>query len=590
MAMIPNLRRSVKPVTTAMTSADAKATQSFPYIDTLYDYGAFLGSASDGIGQIPPQSQKASIVIVGAGAGGLVAAYELLRSGAQNVTILESSGRIGGRTYSDTYGGAPSVYLAELGAMRFPPSEFGLFHYLDLFGIQATDDFPDPGRVLTDLGYQGQTYPWVAGQAPPAIFKTVQAGWSAFIENGFTVPNGPALAAPVAITQMLQDGTLDKAQAAWQAYIDYFGDKSFYTALREIFDGPNAPGGMPWNFPNDYELFGGLGVGSGGLGPMYPVAFLEIVRLIVDELETDQQFVPSGIESLTNALSAQSFGGQTIAQRVTFASVISIQRTGSNVTLGLGNGTTLIADRVIVTATTRAMQIDIGLTLNDTQLLPQQCTAVNGVHLTSSSKVFVLTQRKFWLDNNLPANIQTDTLVRGVYCLDYSPEDPNGLGVVLLSYAWEDDAIKQLALGDAQSRVTRLVADLAQTNAEFASFVVPFNDDYTNNVRIVDWDLEQGYYGAFKLNFAGDDELSQELFFQFQDSLNSGTDPKIYLAGDSCAFTGGWVEGAVQTALNAVCATIYSLDGTFNTPTNPLQNMTAVYAYGGSGSVDEKTR
>jgi hypothetical protein len=28
-------------------------------------------------------------------------------------------------------------------------------------------------------------------------------------------------------------------------------------------------------------------------------------------------------------------------------------------------------------------------------LSPQQCSAVNDVHLTSSSKVFVMTQRKF---------------------------------------------------------------------------------------------------------------------------------------------------------------------------------------------------
>ncbi|WP_269447504.1 hypothetical protein [Caballeronia udeis] len=33
------------------------------------------------------------------------------------------------------------------------------------------------------------------------------------------------------------------------------------------------------------------------------------------------------------------------------------------------------------------------------------------------------------------------------------------------------------------------------------------------------------------------------------------------MAGDSCSFTGGWVEGALQTGINAVCAVIRSLSG-----------------------------
>jgi len=203
------------------------------------------------------------------------------------------------------------------------------------------------------------------------------------------------------------------------------------------------------------------------------------------------------------------------------------------------------------------------------------------VHLTSSSKVFVMTQRKFWLDENLPANIQTDTLVRGVYCLDYAPQNPNSAGVVLLSYAWEDDAIKQLALGDNRQRVQRLVTDLAQTNAAFARHVVPIDNDYDTYVRVVDWDLEHGYYGAFKLNFAGSDGYSQQLFFQFQTSRDASTDPYIYLAGDSCSFTGGWVEGALQTGVNAVCAVIRSLGGELYGASNPLDNMTPQYNYGG---------
>ena len=158
---------------------------------------------------------------------------------------------------------------------------------------------------------------------------------------------------------------------------------------------------------------------------------------------------------------------------------------------------------------------------------------------------------------------------------------------MLLSYAWEDDAIKQLALGNNQQRVQRLVADLAQTNAAFAQYVVPINNDYETFVKTVDWDLEQGDYGAFKLNFAGGDAQSQQLFFQFQDSLQPATDPFIYLAGDSCSFTGGWVEGALQTGINAVCAVIRSLGGSV-VPNNPLDNMSPPYDYSGASTNEDR--
>ena len=578
MAFIPNLRRSGR----SRVLATPAAPTSFGYIDTLFDYGAYLEGLPDALGSAPSGGSPKTVAIIGAGIAGLSAAYELLRAGISKVVIYEGSGRIGGRAWSATFPGQSPQFLAELGAMRFPPSEYSLFHYLDRFGIKATSSFPDPGSVLTNLGYRGQTYVWQAGASPPDMFKTVNDGWNAFIEGGCAIKEGVVLLAPTAITGLLRSGQTDGAQAAWQTYIDTFGSDSFYTALRRIFGSANPPGGTQWRFPNDYDLFGALGVGSGGLGPMYPVAFLEIVRLIVDELETDQLFIPNGIESLARAFADQVFNGQTIADRIVSASVTKVARASEGAVLAMDDGSQGYVDRVIVTASTRAMQIDMALSAPGSALTPEQCSAIDDVHLTSSSKVFVMTERKFWLDKKLPANIQTDTMVRGVYCLDYAPDDPNSPGIVLLSYAWEDDAIKQLALGDNKRRVQRLLADLAQTNAAFAECVVPIAGDYQNNVYCVDWDMERGYYGAFKLNFANGDAQSQKLFFQFQDCRVPSTDPFIYVAGDSCSFTGGWVEGALQTSINAVCATLKSVGGTLFGAINPLENMPPRYAYGGA--------
>lgn len=567
MAHIPNLRR--RP---AVAKA-AKAAKSFPYIDTLFDYGSFLRGAGDGLGRLPPHVAQEPIAVVGSGIGGLVAAYELLRAGARDVTIFEASARPGGRLYSRPFTATHPEFLAELGAMRFPPSEFGLFHYLDALGIPHTPNFPDPGKVLTNIGYQGRTYVWQAdSQHPPALFTRVAKGWDAFVQEGCVLANGVRLPAPVSITAALQEGQREQAVAAWRSYIQAFENVSFYSGLVSIFTAPKPPGGQRWQ-PTDFELFGALGLGSGGFGPLYQIGFLELLRLIVNELETDQELVMGGIESLAKALCEQRFHGRRLYDRIRLATAVTGVSHGQNrkPVVSLGQGRAEHFSRVVVAVTNRAMTIDMGLGYDLGILTASQRSALSGVHMTSSSKVFVMTRDKFWqTQRDLPANIQTDTLVRGVYCLDYAPNDPHAPGVVLLSYTWEDDSTEQLGLRDKRARVQRLVQDVARTNPDFARHVVPINEDYATYTQVIDWELEPHYYGAFKLNFPGNDELSRRLFYQFLGCQDAATDPFVYLAGDSQSFTGGWIEGAIQTGVNAACAVIRSLGGSLYTLDNPI--------------------
>lgn len=562
MALIPNVRQRLV------------AAATFPYIDNLFDYGAFLRGAVEGIGLLPPSAAQRPVAVVGSGIAGLVAAYELLRAGARNLTIFEASPRVGGRVYSAKFHPSRPEFLAELGAMRFPPTEFGLFHYFERFRIPYTSNFPDPGKVFTNIGYQGQTYAWTAGDAPPALFSKVNTGWNAFVAEGFVVPGGPSLLGPAQITALLRERRLEEARRAWQRYIDLFERTSFYQGLAQIFTSVNAPGGARWNAA-DFQLFGALGLGSGGFGPLYQIGFVEIVRLIVNELETDQMFVPGGIQSLADAFLRQRVAGLCLNEMTQCdTQVRSIHRGSDGLpVLTLASGRACPFARVVLATSNRAMQIEMGLSKSLDLLEPAEYTALNNVHMTSSSKVFVMTKNKFWqLVPHMPENIQTDTLVRGVYCLDYTPGRPHDPGVVLLSYTWEDDSVKQLALGDREQRVKRLVADVAQTNRDFARYVVPINDDYRTYVRTIDWDLEPHHYGAFKLNHPGDDTLSNALFFQYMSSKRRETDRYIYLAGDSASYNGGWIEGAVQTGVNAACAVIRSLGGVLYTPVNPLDS------------------
>src|SRR5262249_49086837 len=143
---------------------------------------------------------------------------------------------------------------------------------------------------------------------------------------------------------------------------------------------------------------------------------------------------------------------------------------------------------VIPATTTRSMEV-AGLTLPtmngnapaSTQLLqPDARAAVRDLHVISSSKLFIVTENKFWTsDPSIPQNIQTDEMVRGVYCLDY-PQTDNG--VVLISYTWGDDSDKLLALAP-MDRLALFKNIIANFEPKFASYLVPVDGQVYN----VDW-------------------------------------------------------------------------------------------------------
>ena len=530
----------------------------FPaFVDTLYNYYDFLKRVErDYIATFPhgfPEPEQ--VAIIGAGQAGLVAAFELMRAGVTPV-VYEASDRIGGRAWSEPFAGG-NVF-AEMGAMRFPRTA-AFMHYLKKFDLQFGGQFPNPGEApKTLLYYQNQPYIWKHGDStPPGPFRQINEDWAHFVGN----------LGVQEIAADLMAGQYDAVKPRWQQLINKYANTSFLYAVAN---------GIPKWGPPEFNAFGALGIGSGGFGSLYQVNFLELLRLLVNGLETEQQLLLSGISCLPDSFyttrqhTADGYEKslQALEAITPEAPVSRIEyRPGADKPIRLHFGQASQMNQanlehrdftaVIVATTTRSMQV-MGMTLES----PEQSavdeevkTSLRNLHLMNSSKMFIRTPTKFWLeDPRIPSNIQTDELPRGIYCLDYGSHTQNG--VVLISYTWGDDSTKLLGVRK-EKRFEIFKNTLATIAPQFAKHLAPVEGEILN----VDWQLKDYYYGAFKLQYPAQDANLRNAYFQFQSVLNADNDTGLYLAGDSVSWAGGWTEGALHTGLNAACAVAKRLGG-----------------------------
>lgn len=569
MSVLHNINRIMREsrARRGLSEGTADNFSPWPFVDTLFDFTKVVGPGAllaTGV------SAGKRVAVVGAGAAGLCAAFELLKCGVMP-TVYEATDRYGGRAWSRPFTDGAGAF-AEMGSMRVPPSQrtFGL--YAKQFGLQAlAGGFPDPGHVPTLLYYENQAYTWVPGTPPPAPFDAIASDFSDWIAS---------LSEP--LYTPWRSGDMQGVQQVWQQYIDTYRSMSFYEAVVQAL--PN------WS-PEYLNAFGALGVGSGGFGPLYGIGMMEMLRIILLQWEDNQQLYVNGMTSLcdgfyTTAVTVPGLGSASLQSLNTLKLNTPIVGFDYNPSTKrpmvlIGATSPVEFDAVIVATTTRSMEI-MGMTRpGPLTQLPDMVTepvkvALRNLHMASSSKMFIRTQTKFWKTAGVPQTIQTDELPRGVYALDY-PATP--YGVVLISYTWEDDSVKLQPL-ELPARFALLRATITKINATWGQNMTPVNGEIFN----IDWQSEPYYYGAFKLNFPGQEPGLQAAYYQFMSVSDPHTDKGIYLAGDGVSYSGGWTEGALQTAINCATAVAFRLGGSlpsYNALTGQNPNL---YNYGTKGT------
>ncbi len=580
-------------------------------VDTpMMDYQKWLETSKDRLADLSNTPKDAKIAIIGAGMSGLITGFELLRAGFTNFKIYEATNRIGGRFYSYEFPGDETNF-AELGAMRFPPSENCLYWYIKYMQdnpernshkIELNADFPDPGLVPTLVCYKGEQYTITPNQPVPEIFRDINESWTGFVTTTepILLPNGVTLDPPAQITEWLDISNPltynpEKAQNAWQGYINYFKDKAFIEGIIDIFCQPNAPkkydpftqqwgDRYQWKYPEDIEKFGTVGTGIGGQSPLFPISFVCMMRFTLNKLEENHALIVTGTDSVANAIADFDMGGKKLRDFISLNSpvkVIQPENNAEKISLVNNNGDIVASEinHLVIAITQRAAEIELGIdslwqasdkNMANNLISMNKREAVSNLHIAQSSKFF-LKVRPWWLGDANKDKIRcitTDTAMANFYTLDYNPNDTEA--ICLMNYVWEDLSEKAEALGELDERYQRFIRDLSQLDGiDYILEAMPRNVDATNAVMI-DWQLQKYYNGAFALTQATQEDYLSQLYYSFTNVNNNVA--KIYFAGDSYSWVGGWVEGALETGLNAFSSIVKSLNGTFTSPAfSPLE-------------------
>jgi lysine 2-monooxygenase len=533
---------------TAVSAEAGRPTTMFGP-DFPFAYDDYLRHPT-GLGKVPAERHGTEIAIIGAGIAELATAFELMRLGLR--PVVYEAARIGGRLRSQRFGGTDDV-IAELGAMHFPPSSTTLYHYFDLVGLE-TRLFPNPLAPATPstlIEIEGESHYAEKFEDLPPLFYEVAEAWREALE---------ARASFSAVQDAIRARDVGAIKAIWDPLIPVWDERTFYgfIATSDAFCRRSF---------RHRELFGQVGFGTGGWDTDFPNSMLEILRVVYTNTDEDHRTVVSGVEQLPLRLWRlaqermthwpRGTTLETLNGRVPRPGVIRMAR-GEDGRIAITDrwGDTRAYDAVV--ATCQSWLLSTRIHCEESLFPAKMWTAIEKTHYMQSSKTFVMVDRPFWKERDprtgrhVMSMTLSDRMTRGTYLLDLGDDQP---GVICLSYTWNDDALKWLPLPvDERVRLTLHALGQIYPGVDIAKHIV--GDPIT-----VSWEHDPNFMGAFKANLPRHYRYQRRVFCHFvQDDLTP-EHRGVFLAGDDISWTAGWVEGALQTPLNAVWAVVRHLGG-----------------------------
>jgi monoamine oxidase len=494
----------------------------------MYMAMAALGHAADstyvGPLRLEGDPNGASVIVLGAGVAGMVAAMELRQAGYR-VQVLEYNDRAGGRTWTlrggDRYtelGGATQhcefdegQYLNP-GPWRIPYHHRALLDYCKRLGV-ALEPFIQVNHnaylhSAKAFGGQPQRYRTVQadfhGTVAELLSKAVHAGG---LGDAVTAEDGEILLA--ALRSM---GALDR---------DYRYRAGDYSSSRRGWDKP--PGG-------------GL---SGEPVPSQRVAPADLLqgrlwRALAVALEYDYQttlFQPvGGMDSIARAMAKDI--GDSLRLR---AKVTEIRQDEAGVSVTWQDADSGLAQQARADWCLCTIPLSV-LSQIPMNVSPAMTAAIGAVPYAAAVKIGLQFKRRFWEeDDAIYGGISYTDLPVSTIGYPAHGYFTGGKGVLLGAYTYGAYAYEFTALDPAE-RVQRAVAFGAQIHPQYRA-------EFENGVAVgwhrVPWTM--GCYGQWS------DDARRDLYADL-----CAIDGRILLAGEHASYLPAWQEGAVLSALDAV--------------------------------------
>ncbi|WP_237885289.1 flavin monoamine oxidase family protein [Pseudomonas sp. PGPR40] len=491
-----------------------------------------------------------------------------------------------------------------------PPKEGrSLMAYYAMEFDLALSDFPNPGSqwvsstgiYLQEGSLGGRPAPhmliWTNedGLTPPPdeALQTVYAKWKAFAAR--------------MTRQVAEVYATQEWEALWAAIVERYEGVSF----RELVGMPileTRDKGKPGDFgglgmtTHESRLFYSIGIGDGSWGAFYDVCSLYPLRtaifgfsshlqLIHGRVDSSGEPLPSpylhsdavfdtkdlrfdrpryiGLAALAECLlfmkidtTGQSFYEHCLERGSGFFTDSSVsklkklddQKIRVHYTWKFSQGCQSQElfddfDAVIMTLPSWLIETCIKLENFNEHMLPfETINAYKTAHWETSCKVYAPLNKSFLSGNTkIPQVIVTDSFIHDAYSYRYN--ENYRYDCILLSYTWEDDAIK-LALFTDRELVTKCVEELDRilmNSANIQERISPYIQ--TDHAVVQRWMTDKNALGCAKLYRPGTyyDAVSLMKYNRDFSPVSS-----LYFSGESFSVDAGWTEPCFRGAVDAI--------------------------------------